>query len=461
MRIFSFPAVHGLVLLLASGIASAAAPHTGEQIYKQRCAVCHGAAGEGSEDYPHSLVGNRSAPQLARLIARTMPKDSKEKCVGEDARKVSAYIHDAFYSKAAQERKKTPRLELSRLTVRQYKNAVADLVGSFRTAGQWDQRRGLRGEYFKSRALWNNKERVLDRIDPGVQFDFGVSAPGPKDFDDRQFSIRWQGSVLAPETGEYEFIVRTEHAARLWLNDLKRPLIDAWVKSGTDIEHRGSIFLLGGRAYPLRLEFSKAKQGVDDSKNKKGKRPAVKASIALAWRVPHRAAEVIPTRNLCPNVVPELLVVTTPFPADDRSVGYERGTAVSKAWDQANTEAALEVAAYVAARLPELTGIRDDAPDRRSRLRAFCLRFAERAFRRPLTDEQKRLYVERRLEGARNLETAVKRAVLLVLKSPRFLYREVGGEKGSSTRDAYDVASRISFTLWDSIPDKELLDAAA
>ena len=46
-------------------------------------------------------------------------------------------------------------------------------------------------------------------------------------------------------------------------------MIDAWVKSGNDTEYRASIFLLGGRVYPLKLEFSKAKQGVDDSK--KGK----------------------------------------------------------------------------------------------------------------------------------------------------------------------------------------------
>ena len=46
--------------------------------------------------------------------------------------------------------------------------------------------------------------------------------------------------------------------------------------------------------------------------------------------------------------------------------------------------------------------------------------------------------------------------VLFVLMSPRFLYREVGG--GS---DSYDVAARLSFGLWDSLPDKELLEAAA
>ena len=88
--------------------------------------------------------------------------------------------------------------------------------------------------------------------------------------------------MLPPETGEYEIIVRTEHSTRLWLNDPKKPLIDAWVKSGNDTEHRASIYLLGGRAYPLRLEFSKAKQGVDDSK--KNPNPPVKpAFISLNW----------------------------------------------------------------------------------------------------------------------------------------------------------------------------------
>ena len=43
------------------------------------------------------------------------------------------------------------------------------------------------------------------------------------------------------------------------------------------------------------------------------------------------------------------------------------------------------------------------------------------------------------------------RVVLLALNSPRFLYHEV--DEGL---DAYDVASRISFALWDSLPDDEL-----
>src|SRR5947209_6102792 len=191
----------GLAAVLLPRTLASPEDRTGEQIYRQLCARCHGTTGEGTTDnYPHALVGKRSVAQLARFIAKTMPEDDPGKCAGEDAEKVASYIYQEFYSKEAQARNKPPRIELSRLTVAQYRNAVADLIGSFRAAGHPDEQRGLRGEYFKSRRF-RNGERVLERVDPTVQFDFGTSSPDPEKLDVNQFSIRWAGSVLAPETG--------------------------------------------------------------------------------------------------------------------------------------------------------------------------------------------------------------------------------------------------------------------
>ncbi len=51
----------------------------------------------------------------------------------------------------------------------------------------------------------------------------------------------------------------------------------------------------------------------------------------------------------------------------------------------------------------------------------------------------------------------MKKSVILTLKSPRFLY--VGIEQ--PTPDDYDVARRLSFALWDSLPDQVLRQAAA
>src|SRR5262245_17095481 len=280
-----------------------------------------------------------------------MPEDDPGILSADEATKVSAYVFETFYSKDAQARNKPPRVELSRLTVRQYRNSLADLVGTFRGPDPADDKHGLARSYFRGRR--GGGQQAEGRIDPAVNFDFGTASPDPK-LDASDFSIRWDGSVIAPETGDYEFTVRTEHAARIWVNDLARPLIDVWVKSGTDTEHKASIFLLGGRAYPLRLEFSKARQGVQ---KKDDKPKPVHASIALLWKRPRGATEVIESRHLVPVRAPEAFVTTVPFPPDDRSLGWERGSAVSKAWDQATTDAAIETAGYVAAHLDELTGL--------------------------------------------------------------------------------------------------------
>jgi cytochrome c553 len=453
------PLVLALIAVSLQTLVSAYPIHgadqsTGEEIFRRRCASCHGIKGEGTKLYVKPLTGDRSVAQLAQFISQSMPPGSRT-LVGEDARKVAAHIHDAFYSPLAQARNRPARIALSRLTVRQYRNAVADLVGSFRRPARWDDRRGLRGEYFKSRQF-SDEDRVFERLDSEIRFDFGESGPAPGQFDPHQFSIRWNGGLLATDTGEYEFILRTGHAARLWINDQSQPLIDAGVKSSDGTEHRASLFLLGGRVYPLRLEFSKAGQGMDNSEKLKDK-AAAKASLALEWNPPNGAAEVIPQRFLLQGFFPEVFAVATPFPPDDRSMGYERGSAVSKAWDEAVTEAALETAGYVAERLGQLSRVADDAPDRETRLRQFSRQFAERAFRRPVTDDAQRFFIERHFQEAPDLETAVKRVVLLVLKSPRFLYRELG----FGAPNSYDVAERLSFGLWDSLPDRELLKAAA
>jgi hypothetical protein len=51
----------------------------------------------------------------------------------------------------------------------------------------------------------------------------------------------------------------------------------------------------------------------------------------------------------------------------------------------------------------------------------------------------------------------VERVVMMVLKSPRFLYVDLDGARPP----AYETASRLSFALWDSLPDDALLAAAA
>ncbi len=432
-------------------------PISGEKLFATRCANCHGPMGEGSADNKRRLEGDRSVAQLADVIGKTMPEDAPGTLSPEESKAVASYIHEAFYSPIARERNRPARIELSRLTARQYRHCVADLVGGFRWQPTWGEQRGLHGDYFSGRRLGGRKNRAAERVDASIQFNFGTDAPVPEITEPHEFSIRWEGSCLAPETGEYELVVRTEHSVRLWLNDKQRPLIDAWVKSGSDTEYRAPLFLIAGRIYPIKLEYTKAKQGVDDSKNQKEKPASKPSSITLAWKRPTSGAvEPIAARYLSTADAPESFLCATPFPPDDRSYGWERGNAVSKSWDQATTNAAIETADYVAARIDELAGTKEDAPDRKDKVKQFCRNFADRAFRRPLTDEQFQQLVAKQFERGDDLPGAVRRVVVRVLKFPQFLYREFGAKN-----EPHDVAARLAFALWDALPDAPLREAAA
>ncbi len=87
-------------------------------------------------------------------------------------------------------------------------------------------------------------------------------------------------------------------------------------------------------------------------------------------------------------------------------------------------------------------------------------------YRRPLTDEELQnhlLAARQQAEAASNFYTGIERSLANMLVSPSFLYRiesawSIGD--GESELTGYSKASRLSFLLWDSSPDRALLDAA-
>ena len=87
-------------------------------------------------------------------------------------------------------------------------------------------------------------------------------------------------------------------------------------------------------------------------------------------------------------------------------------------------------------------------------------RFARRAFRRPVTDEQTAAYQQIATAAVKDGSTplqALHSAYRALLCSPRFLtFIEPPGKL-----DGYAIASRLSYALWCSMPDSELLQLAA
>jgi len=415
----------------------------GPSIFRQHCAKCHGRTGEGVKGkYDDALHGDWSIERLTRYIAKNMPDDAPGTCTGPDADAVARYIYDTFYSREARLRNHPARVELVRLTNRQYMNTVADLFKNFTGPDKpVGDAHGLAGSYRNKEGKDDARRKSFDRVDRQISFSFEDGGAEAEDLGTgtNEISITWRGSLIAEETGDYEFVLKTPNGARLWVNAEEPPLIDGWVASGKIDEHKGTARLLGGRAYPLRLEYFKA------AKDKT-------ASIALFWKPPHGTQEPIPARNLSTSRTTPTFVVNTPFPPDDSSVGYERGVAVSKAWDEAATQAAIEAANQIVRQLDSLTRSKPKDTNRIAKVEAFCQEFVTTAFRRPLTPDQKRLFISAQFKKDSKAEDAVKRVVLLALKSPRFLYLGLDDAKP----DDFDVASRLSFGLWDSLPDREL-----
>ena len=445
-----------------SSVARATAPtRSGDIIYREDCARCHGPQGEGvAGQYDETLYGEQSVASLARYIHRTMPDDRKEKTSEADARMVAEFIHGAFYSPQARARNTPERIEFSRLTQRRYRESVADLLSGFTESRQTERSGGLQAEYFQSKGMNKKDKSALQRVDPIVRFDYGTNSPTP-DITADQFSIAWSGSVLAPESGDYQFRVTTPNGARLYVNtdlaagdsnrrddsDAKREaaLIDLWVSSGgVERQGAGALYLLGGRSYPLRLDYFKFKEKT--------------AAVKLEWKPPHGPWTLIPSSVLSPDPSSATPVIGTAFPADDSSLGYERGHSISKEWWRTITRAGTETSELVAGRIHRLAGIPADQTNRAElsrRMQDFCAQLAERAFRRPLDTELRRRTVDLWFQPGVALEDSVKRSVLAVMTSPRFLYPETEGRQ-----DSHSTAARLALVLWDSLPDEVLRKAA-
>lgn len=90
-----------------------------------------------------------------------------------------------------------------------------------------------------------------------------------------------------------------------------------------------------------------------------------------------------------------------------------------------------------------------------------------RGYRRPLSDDERAtlqaIYDDARADG-RDFDTAIRMVIHAVLFSPQFLYRAetgVADAEGVVEVEGHELASRLSYFLWASMPDDALFAAAA
>ena len=216
------------------------------------------------------------------------------------------------------------------------------------------------------------------------------------------FSIQWRGSVIAEETGEYEFILKTPNGVRLWVNDEETPLVDGSVASGTGNEPNAPIRLIGGRAYPLRLEYIKR-----PTTSRRRKTPRLPLFCNGSRRMGRNSPSPRATfrqrgrrRRLSSRHRSHR--TTAAWATSAACLCRRRGTKPPPRppvkW---RTISSRTSTVFRTAKHPTPTAPR--------RWRRFAREFVEAAFRRPLTEEQKRLFVSahfsERSEGGRRRQS--------------------------------------------------------
>jgi hypothetical protein len=103
----------------------------------------------------------------------------------------------------------------------------------------------------------------------------------------------------------------------------------------------------------------------------------------------------------------------------------------------------------------------------REQAREILTRFASKAYRRPAAkDEIERLlkFVDRAEKNKDRVEAGIQLAMQAVLCSPKFLFRVELDDRPDGAAPhpitAYQLASRLSYFLWNTMPDDELFDLA-
>ena len=115
--------------------------------------------------------------------------------------------------------------------------------------------RGLKAEYFTNKTL--SGAPVLTRVDREVNFDWGLSNPGPGIPSD-DFSARWTGKLVADKTGKYQLGAIADDGVRVYLDG--KLIAEDWTEHAPATV-TGEVTLEAGRSYDIRMDYYESKIG--------------------------------------------------------------------------------------------------------------------------------------------------------------------------------------------------------
>ncbi len=107
----------------------------------------------------------------------------------------------------------------------------------------------LTASYFNNTTLSGTP--IVVRSETNLDNDWGVFSPIPDVVKTDNFSVRYEGSIVAPETGTYTFSINADDGVRLWVNNIQ--IINRWFYNSGTIT--GTCYLTKGATVPLKLEY--------------------------------------------------------------------------------------------------------------------------------------------------------------------------------------------------------------
>lgn len=114
---------------------------------------------------------------------------------------------------------------------------------------------GLKAEYFTNKTL--DGAPALTRVDPAVDFDWGMSNPAPGLPSD-DFSARWTGKVVPDKSGKYRFGAIADDGVRVYLDG--KLIAEDWTEHAPATV-TGEVTLEAGKSYDVKMEYYESKIG--------------------------------------------------------------------------------------------------------------------------------------------------------------------------------------------------------
>jgi mono/diheme cytochrome c family protein len=468
-----------LVVALAGRPALAAAPHgsgdTGPwALLDEYCVSCHNTtdwAGELALDaQDRSLAAIPADAEtwekvIRRMRGRLMPPPGESR---PSTQKVDAFVHwlEGRIDEAALQHVEAGHVPLHRLNRREYANAIRELFAlEFDPAALLPQD-DLSDGFDNVAKVLQVSPTFLDQYlaaarsvaqqavgNPGqrpVGTPYTNPLPGPQHnhVEGLPFGTRGGFAVdhIFPADGEYE----------LNINDMARAL---WVE-GMEFENVLVALVDGVKIYETRLGGNDDQKAIDQKgdapvdainrrlKNIRFQAKAGQHQVAVTFRAKSYAESDARLQSLIPGGGEERVLkvnsfeIRGPFTTSGVSETPSRQSIFSCYPDSAAEE--LPCAQQIAARI------------------------AQRAFRRPLREGEVggllQAFVATR--SGTSFDEGVRALLTRILASPDFLYRSVETPAGVKPGESFPLpdlalASRLSFFLWSSLPDEELLQAAA